>query len=192
MRLLVHLSSGIGNIVLATPLLQALHDLGAQVELLIEADYSETAGLFDEWSRIEAVYRDFVQVPEKETFDWIIPATPPYYWKKFRHRFARFHNVLSRPPDSLFYANEQAYYISFAEELGFSDHHYPDVTLPIYPTDRYGISTNTLVLAPGINAEILGIRTLISLGVRHWNVIAKIIDGIYDLFGMGNGQIAGC
>jgi ADP-heptose:LPS heptosyltransferase len=38
MRVLVHLASGIGNIVLATPLLLALHRHGCTLDLLVDRD----------------------------------------------------------------------------------------------------------------------------------------------------------
>ena len=53
---LVHLASGIGNIVLATPLLIALNHMGFVVDLLLHADYPQTADLLRDWSVIREVY----------------------------------------------------------------------------------------------------------------------------------------
>lgn len=44
--LLVHLASGVGNIILATPLLIALNRMGFVIDLLLNADYPQTAELF--------------------------------------------------------------------------------------------------------------------------------------------------
>ena len=55
---LVHLASGVGNIVLATPLLLALNHMEFVVDLLIHADYPQTADLLRDWSVIRAVYDD--------------------------------------------------------------------------------------------------------------------------------------
>ena len=39
----VHLASGIGNIVLATPLLVALHEMELTIDVQVNGDYPETA-----------------------------------------------------------------------------------------------------------------------------------------------------
>ena len=44
---LVHLAAGIGNVVLATPLLLALHDLGFILDVRLDADYAGTGELLD-------------------------------------------------------------------------------------------------------------------------------------------------
>ena len=47
--ILVHLASGIGNIVLATPLLVALAQMEFSIDVLIQADYPQTADLLRNW-----------------------------------------------------------------------------------------------------------------------------------------------
>lgn len=53
---LVHLASGVGNIVLATPLLVSLSRHGYTLDLLVDGDYQGTAGLFDGWSALRNLY----------------------------------------------------------------------------------------------------------------------------------------
>lgn len=53
---LVHLASGLGNIIFATLLLLALTRCGFVVDLLVDGDYGETADLLRDWSALRAVY----------------------------------------------------------------------------------------------------------------------------------------
>ena len=57
MNCLVHLASGVGNIVLATPLLAALAELDCTTDVCLDADYPETASLLEPWSVVRRVYR---------------------------------------------------------------------------------------------------------------------------------------
>src|SRR5262245_26331570 len=118
---LVHLASGIGNIVLATPLLIALNDMGFVVDLLIHADYPQTADLLRDWSVIREVYDGRSQnIPPLSPYDLIIPAIPPFYWSQFAHLYTQTSRTIRRPPDTLFYQDEQAYYLAFAYALGYA------------------------------------------------------------------------
>src|SRR5206468_4454091 len=56
MTALVHLASGVGNIVLATPLLVALDEMGLTVDVWLDADYPETADLLRPWSVVRHVH----------------------------------------------------------------------------------------------------------------------------------------
>jgi ADP-heptose:LPS heptosyltransferase len=141
---LVHLGSGIGNIVLATPLLVALHRLGATVDVCLSADYPETADLLREWVLVRTV----VQCPDLTRYEAVIPAVPPFYWRAFASMYHGRPRIVARPPDALFYTDEQEYYLSFARALGFAGTR-PCYTLPVGPSDRYGVRASTVVLAPG-------------------------------------------
>src|SRR5262245_59229812 len=99
---IVHLASGVGNIVLATPLLIALNRLGLTVEILMHADYQQTGDLLRHWSVVREIYSE----PMKKTirwsrYDFVIPAVPPFYWPRLMHLYKDI-NVVPRPPDSLF------------------------------------------------------------------------------------------
>jgi hypothetical protein len=84
---LVHLASGIGNIVLATPLLMALDDLGVSVDVWLSADYPETDNLLRDWTVVRAV----VNRPGNfGRYDAVIPAVPPFVW----YRFAPFYSAV--------------------------------------------------------------------------------------------------
>ena len=52
---LVHLASGIGNIVLATPMLVALDELGFEIDVCLDADYAQTVDLLRPWSVVRSV-----------------------------------------------------------------------------------------------------------------------------------------
>ena len=52
---LVHLGAGIGNVVLATPLLVALGRMDYTIDLWLSADYPETADLFMDWATVRRV-----------------------------------------------------------------------------------------------------------------------------------------
>ena len=141
---LVHLASGVGNLVLATPLLIALADYGFAVDVRLDADYPQAIELFRDWSVIRKIaLAAFPAHPA--TYAHVLPAVPPFYWFRFAALYrGRTH---ARPPDSLFYADEQAYYMTFAKALGCGVA--PEYRLPIGPSERFGVSGRTVVLAPG-------------------------------------------
>ena len=148
-RILVHLASGIGNIVLATPLLQILGRGGDTIDLLVEGDYGETAQLFRHWGVLRAVHAEGVQDRLSQAYDVLVPAVPPFYWHRYAAEYARHGNTLGRPPDTLFYRNEQAFYLAFARLLGCRVETAPPCFLPIAPDEANGVGPATLVLAPG-------------------------------------------
>lgn len=144
---LVHLASGIGNVVLATPLLVALEEMGFRTHVWLDADYPETAELFDGWSAVATIMK---RPPgDVSGYSHIIPAAPPFYWSRFAALFSRFSAVVPRPSDSLFYENEQVFYLSFARALGYPADRAPEYRLPIGPDERWGVTARTVVLAPG-------------------------------------------
>jgi len=149
---LVHLAAGVGNIVLATPLLLALEELGISVDLLLDADYEESAGLFEGWTAVRNIIPARPESLPKMDYDHVIPAIPPFYWHRFRVQYARERRMLPRPSDRLFYANEQLYYLQFAHQLGFPKDREVFPYLPIAPAAEDAKSmagADTVVLAPG-------------------------------------------
>jgi ADP-heptose:LPS heptosyltransferase len=144
-QVLVHLGAGIGNIVMATPLLTALDRLGLTIDLWLSADYEETADLFRGWSIIRRIVTD----PRDSgiAYDAYVPAVPPYYWPRFQSHYQELRGVVTRPGDWLFWTNEQSYYLSFARALGYHDTA-PSPRLPVPPSEPAGGAT-TIVLAPG-------------------------------------------
>jgi ADP-heptose:LPS heptosyltransferase len=144
---LVHLASGIGNIVLATPLLVALEELGFATHVWLDADYPETAELLEGWSAVARILRE----PPKDFggYHHVLPAVPPFYWSRYSGRYREIAAALARPADSVFYENEQAFYLSFARALGYSSDRVPMYRLPIAPDERWGVTARTVVLAPG-------------------------------------------
>jgi len=145
--ILVHLGAGIGNVVLATPLLAALKQLGFEIDVALAADYPETADLLRPWSAVRAVFGSGY-IPLAKNYNYVLPAIPPFYWSRFAHCFCGINNLLPRPSDGLFYKNEQTFYFSFARTLGWHGVA-PSTVLPIAPTERTDVTKRTLLLAPG-------------------------------------------
>lgn len=148
---LVHLASGVGNIVLATPLLVALDELGLTVDVWLDADYPETADLLRPWS----VVRQVINGPRSDplslaNYDSVVPAIPPFYWRRFAARYRAQPRMVARPPDRLFVENEQAYYLEFARTLGYPRNRRPAYRLPIGPREEEDrVDLRSVVIAPG-------------------------------------------
>jgi Glycosyltransferase family 9 (heptosyltransferase) len=145
----VHLGAGIGNIVLATPLLVGLHELGFLTDVVLAADYGDTADLLCRWSAVRETFLHTKPFPSAQHYSWVIPAIPPFYWARYAACFANTRNLVARPPDTLFYQNEQEYYWNFAQRLGCQSVQHPWCTLPITRSEPFGCHRQTLVLAPG-------------------------------------------
>jgi len=150
MQALVHLAAGIGNIVFATPLLVALDEMGYKVDVRLSADYEETGDLLRGWSILRHVFTDSGAMhAQREQYDAIVPAIPPFYWHRFGHAYRGKPRCVARPPDSLFYENEQAYYLASARALGFPQDRHPGISLPIGPSHDHCTASATVLLAPG-------------------------------------------
>ena len=146
--ILVHLGAGVGNVVLATPLLAALDRLGFEVDVALTADYPETADLLRPWSAVRRVFHND-EAPDLTAYTHIVPTIPPFYWPRCAHRYVNDGRALRRPSDALFYENEQAFYFSFAHALGWAGDIPPAPALPIAPATRADVTAHTLVLGPG-------------------------------------------
>ena len=148
---LVHLASGVGNIVLATPLLVALDELGLTVDVWLDADYPQTADLLRPWS----VVREVITGPRPDPrwlahYDIVVPAIPPFYWRRFAAGYRGQPRTVARPPDRLFIEDEQAYYLEFARTLGYSRNRRPAYRLPIGPRgEEDRVHLGSVVIAPG-------------------------------------------
>jgi len=150
MQALIHLAAGIGNVVFATPLLMAIDELGFTVDLRLSADYDATADLLGGWSILRRIFSngDGNTISLRQ-YDAIIPAIPPFYWSRFRRLYQGIPNCVTRPPDHLFYENEQSYYLAFARALGYPAERHPEIRLPIGPSEDSRVSSGTVILAPG-------------------------------------------
>src|SRR5436190_21511591 len=133
---LVHLASGVGNIVLATPLLIALNELGWQLDVCLDADYAETIELLRPWSLVREVHTGgVIAAARRRRYTTIVPAVPPFYWARFKAGYSGSllgAPVVARPSDRLFVEDEQAYYLQFARTLGYTGDR-PVPTLPVAP-----------------------------------------------------------
>jgi ADP-heptose:LPS heptosyltransferase len=156
-RVLVHLATGIGNIVLATPLLVALSRRFRVIDLRLDADYPGAGDLFRGWSAVRAVYdTDTDDVRSGGAYDIIVPAIPPFAWSRFAARYRHCAGVMARPPETLFYANEQSYYMDFARRLGCDGEPASHPFIPAPPAPDIG--AQTLVLAPGCKTGVMAAK----------------------------------
>src|SRR5262249_41568173 len=137
---LVHLASGVGNIVFATPLLLVLIRHGFIVDLLIDGDYADTAGLFDGWSALRAVYNPRKGGRPTVPYDFRLPTLPPFYWNRYAADYQISGNAAMRPADALFYRDEQAYYLEFALSLGCDISEPPFYFIPVAPDSAHDIA----------------------------------------------------
>lgn len=148
MQVLLHLASGVGNIVLATPLIVALNEMDFKVDVRLDADYPPAIELLENWYAIREI-RNGLAPRELHRYDCIIPAVPPFYWPKFARVYRGLKNAVTRPPDSVFYENEQEFYLHFARALGYPPDRHPAYRLPVSPSESRDVSATTLVIAPG-------------------------------------------
>jgi ADP-heptose:LPS heptosyltransferase len=152
---LVHLASGIGNVVMATPLLIALDEMGFPVHVRLDADYPQTADLLTGWSVVRSVGGG---ADRDVRFAHHVPAIPPFYWFRFAREYRGRERVLARPPDAEFYRDEQAYYLRFAHMLGYPATARPHYRLPIGPSADSAPDTRLVVLAPGCKTGIMAAK----------------------------------
>jgi len=174
--ILVHVGAGVGNVVLATPLLMALHEMARAVDVLLAADYTQTADLLRPWSAVREIFTSFT-APSLASYERIAPALPPFYQARFGRAIVRRPNALARPPDSLFYENEQAFYLHFARALGYPAARSPRPCLPIAPSESSGVTSGTVVLAPGCKTGVMA--------TKRWPHFAKLAAGFRDVVVVG-------
>jgi ADP-heptose:LPS heptosyltransferase len=175
--ILVHLASGIGNIILATPLLIALSQMEYRIDLLIQADYPQTVNLLQDWGIIHKIYKERPKEAKQDRYSFIIPAIPPFYWSQFARLYKSGSRVIRRPPDSLFYQNEQQYYLSFARELGYPAALTPCYRLPIGPSELFEVSGRTLVIAPGCKTG--------EMAAKRWPYFPQLAEAFDDVAVVG-------
>jgi len=170
---LVHLASGVGNIVFATPLLAALGELDYAVDLRVSADYPPTIELLRPWSLV----RNIVLRVDGAAYEHILPAVPPFYWSRFQRIYKGMAKVVCRPPDGLFYKNEQDYYLAFARQLGYPAERKPFYRLPITAGEQHGAGPATLVLAPGCKTG--------EMALKRWPYFAELAARFEDVVVVG-------
>jgi ADP-heptose:LPS heptosyltransferase len=179
MTCLVHLASGVGNVVLASPLLVALGELGFTIDVVLDADYPQTAGLLRPWSLVREVFADGGgQAIEQGRYDVFIPAIPPFYWRRYRRTPRAGVRVVARPSDAHFARDEQGYYMSFARALGYPPDRQPACCLPIGPApEETRVGLGTLVLAPGCKTG--------RMAAKRWPYFAQLADRFDDVAVVG-------
>ncbi|MCB1743438.1 MAG: glycosyltransferase family 9 protein [Gammaproteobacteria bacterium] len=147
-RVLVHIGAGIGNVVLATPLIVALDELGLRVDLWLSADYADTHTLLRDWSLVETIHCDGEAI-DLGRYHRLLPALPPFYWPRYARTYARYGTAVPRPPDTRFHANEQGWYLDFARALGWSGDRPPVYRLPIAAATDPRLGSRSLAIVPG-------------------------------------------
>lgn len=174
---LVHLGAGIGNVVLATPLLLALHELGFRTDVLLAADYAETADLLRPWAAVREVRLQDGASGVPTDYRWVIPAIPPFYAARYGRSLARAPRRVARPPDAEFSRDEQNWYLTFARALGYPPDRAPATSLPIAPSDRFGVTSRTVVLAPGCKTG--------EMAAKRWPRFVELAESLADAVVVG-------
>ncbi len=173
---LVHLGAGIGNIVLATPLLIALNELGFQTDLWLAADYPDVAGLLAGWCAVRNIFEGPAE-PALRSYDYLAPALPPFYWSRYARLYLGLPNVAGRPADEAFYRDEQEFYFSFARRLGYGDAPRPWYALPVAPVESGPVTRQSVVLAPGCKTG--------EMALKRWPHFAELAGRFDDVVIVG-------
>lgn len=177
---LVHLASGVGNIVFATPMLKALSRGGYIVDVIVEGDYAQTADLLRNWSAVRNVYSRAIQPESESGYEAVIPAVPPFYWGRYARHFRGQRKCVKRPPDDLFYRGEQDYYLAYARGLGCETSGASHYFLPIPPDGTWGVGARTLVLAPGCKTG--------EMAAKRWPYFVGLAERFDDVVVVGTGD----
>ncbi len=110
-------------------------------------------------------------------YDVCIPAIPPFYWRRFASLYQNAPNQVARPPDPLFYEDEQAYYLAFARQLGLPDDCRPVYRLPIAPSDDSLVSPRMVAIAPGCKTG--------KMGAKRWPYFPNLAESFEDVVVVG-------
>jgi ADP-heptose:LPS heptosyltransferase len=86
-------------------------------------------------------------------------------------------NTLTRPSDSLFYQNEQAFYLHFARVLDYPTDKHPPPFLPIAPSETCGVTSATVVLAPGCKTGVMA--------TKRWPYFPELASALPDVVVVG-------
>jgi ADP-heptose:LPS heptosyltransferase len=176
-EVLVHVGAGIGNVVLATPLLVALHEMRYQVDVWLSGDYSQTAELLKSWSVVRTIVPDPLLNLRSTNYSHVIPAIPPFYWPRYAARFNAKLPLVSRPEESLFYRDEQEFYLSFARRLGYASNCRPFICLPVAAPESEVVSLHTVVIAPGCKTG--------EMAAKRWPHYSELADEFNDVAVVG-------
>jgi ADP-heptose:LPS heptosyltransferase len=172
-EVLVHIGAGIGNVVLATPLLVALRELHFTTDIWLTSDYAQTRDLLWGWGAVRAISTDASLDLRSKGYKHVIAAIPPFYWSRYASRFPRMLPLVPRPSDSLFYQDEQEFYLTFARRLGFPPNRKLSVCLPIAPSEVPRVGSNTLVIAPGCKTG--------EMAAKRWPYFSELADRFDDV-----------
>jgi ADP-heptose:LPS heptosyltransferase len=174
---LVHIGAGIGNVVLATPLLVALSELHFTVDVWLTSDYDQTANLLKAWSAIRTISTDPALDLRLGSYRHVIPAIPPFYWPRYASKLSSILALVPRPSESLFYQDEQEFYLSFARRLGYPPDKRPFVCLPIASSKLQKVGLHTLVVAPGSKTG--------EMAAKRWPYFSELANEFDDVAVVG-------
>jgi ADP-heptose:LPS heptosyltransferase len=174
---LVHVGAGIGNVILATPLLVALHEMRFKIDVWLSGDYVQTAELLKPWSVVRTILADTSVDLRLTRYSYVIPAIPPFYWPRYASRFKATLPLVPRPAEALFYRDEQEFYLSFARRLGYSNDCRPFICLPVAWPESEEVSSHTLVIAPGCKTG--------EMAAKRWPHFPELADAFEDVAVVG-------
>src|SRR5262249_43946685 len=76
-----------------------------------------------------------------------------------------------------FYQNEQEFYLHFARGLNYPADRHPRPSLPIAPSQRCGVRSGTIVLAPGCKTGVMA--------TKRWPYFAELAGAFEDVVVVG-------
>jgi len=116
MKLLVGIGEGIGNFIMATPLVEALGRMGHFVDIICTPNYLESVDLLKGWNRIGKISTDFREF-NFSSYDRIL-LTP---WFSVPQVFQGMRNVIAIPTRELESKSEVEANMDLARTLGYED-----------------------------------------------------------------------
>jgi ADP-heptose:LPS heptosyltransferase len=176
-EVLVHIGAGIGNVILATPLLAALREMGFTVDVWLTGDYAQTADLLRSWSVVRSILTDSSLDFSSSRYKHFIPAIPPFYWPRYAAKIPAGLPLVARPSESLFYQDEQKFYLTFAQRLGYAPDRRPSLCLPIASSEIREVSLHTLVVAPGCKTG--------EMAAKRWPYYSELANAFEDVAVVG-------
>lgn len=117
MNILICLGEGIGNMVQATPCIEAIHRLGHDIDLYLDGNWSDAVMLFDGWDIVGGIYDPRVE-PPCDQYDMIV-RTIWGRWPREVMRRQRDFSLSEVGPSWL--QNEVHQNLILAERMGWSD-----------------------------------------------------------------------
>jgi ADP-heptose:LPS heptosyltransferase len=143
-------------------------------DLVLDADYRGAADLFRDWAAVRNIYDGAARrLPTLSAYEHALPAVPPFYWSRCAAHYRNAANAVRRPPDAVFYHDEQDYYLAFARALGYAPDARPVFRLPIAASARSDVTPQTVIIAPGCKTG--------EMAAKRWPHFPELAERFSDI-----------